>query len=87
MRLTLLVLIKDITNKTYNKDKKIDEGSALYNRRPSLDKKEKSKSKDNSKDNRGKDSKKGKLYKNYKNPNVCYKSNNYFVTNKKLCCE
>ena len=87
MRLTLLVLIKDITNKAYNKNKKTDRESILYSRRPSLDKKRKSKSKDNSRDNRGKDSKKGKLYKNYKNPNVYYEPNNCFVTNKKLYYE
>ena len=62
----MLVLIKDITNEIYNKNKKADGESALYSRRLNLDKKEKSKSKDNSRDNRDKDSKKDKLYKNYR---------------------
>ena len=87
IRLNLLVLIKDITNKVHNKNKKIDRGSTLYSRRSNLDKKEKDKSKDNSRDNRDKDSKKDKLYKNYKNLNIYYKPNNYFITNKKLYYE
>ena len=78
--LLLSALIKDITDKTQNKDKKTKGESIHYNSKPDKGK-GKSKGKDSSKD---KKENKGKLYKNYKNSNAYYKLENYFVINKKL---
>ena len=81
----MLALIKDITNKAYNKDKKAKESSALYNKKPNLNKgKGKGKGKE---DNKKKDlgrKKKSKFCKNCKNSNALYLLENCFVTNKKL---
>ena len=78
--LLLSALIKDITDKAQNKDKKAKGESIHYNSKPNKDK-GKSKNKDSSKD---KKENKRKLYKNYKNSNAYYEPENYFVTNKKL---
>jgi hypothetical protein len=81
-KLTLLVLIKDITDKARNKDKKADSRTALYSRKPNPDKKQK-KTKDSQKDSK-KGKKKEKEYKHYCNPNSLYKPKCCFVKNKKL---
>ena len=78
--LLLSALIKDITDKTQNKDKKAKEESIHYNSKPNKGK-GKLKDKDSSKDK--KDNKR-KLYKNYKDPNVYYELENCFIMNKKL---
>ena len=81
----LLALIKDIINKTYNKDKKAKGSSALYKRRLNPNKgkgKGKGKGDDKKKDLRRK--KEGLFCKNYKNQYAIYLLKNCFVTNKKL---
>ena len=73
-RLTLIALIEDIIDEARKSDKKAEGGSVHYREKP--DKKSKGKSREKSK--------KGKLCKNYKNPNAYYDPKDYFVTNKKL---
>ena len=81
----MLVLIKDITNKAHNKDKKAEGGSVFYGGKLNLDKKGRGKAKDKGNKAVGKNNnKKARLYKNYKNPYTNYKLDDCFVTNKKL---
>ena len=72
--MTLTALIEDITDEARKSDKKAEGGGVYYGGKP--DKKSKGKSREKSK--------KGKLYKNYKNLNAYYDPEDYFVTNKKL---
>ena len=74
-RPSLAALIEDIIDKARNKDKKAKGASIYYNRK--LNKK-------GNTNNKVKKSKKGRLYKNYKNLNIFYKLENYFIINKKL---
>ena len=71
--MTLIALIEDIIDKACKSDKKAEGGGVHYRGKPN--KKSKRKSREKSK---------GKLYKNYKNPNTYYTPEDYFVTNKKL---
>jgi hypothetical protein len=81
-KLTLSALIKDITDKARNKDKKANSGTALYSSKPNPDKKQK-KTKDTQKDSE-KDKKKGKKCKHCHNSNALHKPKCCFVKNKKL---
>jgi hypothetical protein len=86
-KLLLLALIKDITDKACNKDKKAEGSSALYRGRPNPNKgkgkgKGKTKGADKKKDSGRK--KEGMFYKNCKNQNALHSLENCFVTNKKL---
>ena len=80
----LLALIKDITNKARNKDKKAKGGSALYSGKPNLNKKGKGKAKDKGNKAGKNNNKKGRLCKNCKNLYTNHKLNDCFVINKKL---
>jgi hypothetical protein len=76
-KITLSILIKDITDEACKKDKKADR-SIYYNGKPPTKGKLNSKFKDSTK------GKSRKMCKNYKNLNVRHEPKNCFVINKKL---
>ena len=72
----LSILIEDIIDEVWNKDKKAKGEGVLYRGKPN--KKNKQKAKED------REKSKGKLYKNYKDLNTYYEPKNCFVINKKF---
>jgi hypothetical protein len=81
-KLSLTVLIEDITDNNRNKEKRADGSSALYRGKPNPEKKCKGNKSKEDKDKSGKSE--GKLCKNCKNPRAKHSPDNCFITNKKL---
>ena len=77
--MTLTALIEDITDEARKSNKKAEGGGVHYGGKP-----DKRKGKGKPRERSREKSKKGKLYKNYKNPNAYYDPEDCFVTNKKL---
>jgi hypothetical protein len=83
MKLYLSILIKDITDEAYTKEKSKVAGSlALYRNKPEKDRKSSKKNKDRKKDNKNTDKSKDKpIYSPcpyYSSINSNYKHNSYF---------